>query len=150
MKISFATPPLWDKIKAKFPVTEDSHIWYTHGDCIYSPSKIIPPDDIIVHEMVHQEQQESNDDVANIWWQNYMHDPDFRLSQEAEAYGAQYRFWCAKVKDRNQRDKILRQIGQALAGKEYGNCVSSSEAMKLVREFSEHGRPKLDKEIIEF
>lgn len=143
MQIKYEVPPLWEKIREKFSLAENNPIFYTHGDVIYSPAKIAPSDDLLAHEFCHAEQQDHSDDVANIWWQQYLHDPDFRISQESEAYGAQYRFICEKYKNREVRAKYLHHFAIALSGKTYGNCISHSEAIKMIREMSEHGRPKL-------
>lgn len=143
MQIKLTTPPLWEQISEKFNLTPEQPIWYTHGDCIYSPSGVTPPLDIIIHEMVHAEQQEHHDDVANIWWKRCLHDPDFQIAQEAEAYGAQYRFLCERYKDRNVRDKWLRGLAEVLSGPTYGNRVNYTDARQLIKEFAEHGRPKL-------
>ncbi len=145
MQIKFTTPPEWDLIKEKFNLTENQHILYTHGNCMYSPSKISPTDDLIRHEEVHAEQQGYSDDVAKLWWQRYIHDPVWRIEQEAEAYGAQYYFLCQKYKDRNTRARYLAQMAYAISGPVYGNATTYAEASKMIRQFARMGRPPLKK-----
>ena len=141
MKISYSNPPVWDKIIEKFGIKDGDPIFATYGDCLYSPSGIEPTDDLLVHEMCHAEQQAHSEDTAKLWWQNYMYDPVWRVEQEAEAYGAQYAFLCAKYKDRNKRANILWDLAGILAGPIYGNATDRISAQKLIRAFAEHGRP---------
>ena len=143
MKVSFNTPPNWETVSKKFDLKSDDKIFYTYGDCIYSPAKIIPTDDLIRHEETHGDQQEHNEESAKIWWEKYLHDPDFRVAQETEAYGAQYRFICEKYKQRDIRAKYMHHFAKSLSGPIYGHCISYSEATKQIREFSEYGRGKL-------
>jgi|ERR1035437_1511970 hypothetical protein len=143
MQIKYTTPPNWDKIVAKFNVKETDHNYYTYGDCIYIPSRIQVTQDILRHEMTHAEQQNHDENVANIWWQNYIHDPEFRLDQEVEAYGNQYYFLCQNNKDRNKQARILHEFASVLAGPLYNNCVEYQEAYRRIKESSKLS-PDLD------
>ena len=143
MKINFSKPPLWEEINKKFKVKETDDIFYTFGDTIYSPNRVVPSDDVIKHEEQHAEQQNHNDKDAEIWWRKFIHDPEFRVVEEGEAYGAQYRFLCQKYKDRNYRAKILWNLAEILSSNIYGNCINHSEALKVIRQFAEYGKPKI-------
>lgn len=92
--------------------------------------------DLIVHEETHGEQQDMHPDVAKIWWERYLHDPEFRVEQEAEAYGAQYRFICRQKKDRNARTRWLNTLANALSGPMYGNVCSYAEAIEKIRTYA--------------
>ena len=102
MQISLSKPPIWDEASKLFGVKESDPVWFTWDDCIFAPCKKMPPDYIIQHEEQHSEQQAGDPEV---WWARYLRDAEFRAGQEAEAYGAQYRFFCTRTKDRERRFK---------------------------------------------
>ncbi len=128
MKIINKLPPIYNKI-IKSDLKPNKYTIYTYGDVIYNPNNLNIPDDLIVHESIHSRQQIHNVDE---WWNKYLLNKEFRLNQELEAYVAQYRFICMKVKDRNQRNKILLDICNILSSEIYGNIITSSIARKLI------------------
>src|SRR3990167_3178814 len=97
---------------------------------IYNPSGLPIPQDIMIHEVVHIAQQGNN---PTGWWQKYITDKDFRLSQELEANREQYKFVCKVLKDRNQRARALIKIANNLAGEVYGNLLTTNKAIELIR-----------------
>ena len=103
---------------------------FSYGDTIYNPGRRDIPDELIEHESTHMRQQGNNPDA---WWDRYIKEPYFRLNQEIEAYTAQYDFICQKVKDRNQRLRILLQLVNVVAGPTYGNMISCLDAHNLIR-----------------
>ena len=137
MKISLEKPPIFDKASKLFGVKETDPIFYTYGDTIYSPAKKMPPDDLIVHEQTHAEQQGYTEEGAKEWWATYFIDPNFRISQEAEAYGLQYRWLCGRHKDRNKRARILHELAAFLSSDMYGKAIRHTDAMKLIRDFAD-------------
>ena len=127
---------MFDEISKAFGVKESDAIFYTWGDTIHAPCKKMPPDYLIVHEEVHQDQQ--GDDPED-WWVHYLLDADFRAHQEAEAYGAQLKWMRAQKrwKDRNAAARALHEIAQNLSGAMYGRCLTYQEATKLVKAYAE-------------
>ena len=85
-------------------------------------------DDLYIHELTHIAQQK--DIGAEIWWEKYLADDQFRLEQEIEAYQNQ---WVFAIENYNRAyRKILRKhIVECLSGKMYGNIISKQEAEKL-------------------
>lgn len=137
MKIINEKPPIWDNVCDAFG-TNLVNILFTYGDSLYNPSGIDPiVDHLLVHEEIHAEQQGHNEKDAALWWGKFLRDPDFRLDQEARAYGAQYAFICKTVKDKNQRYKILWDLAGILSGPLYANCSSRQGAVKLIQSFAE-------------
>lgn len=132
-KIKIEKPPVWDNACAAFQINPAKTV-FTYGDTIYNPGNIDIPDDLIVHEMVHINQQNGNDDDAALWWGKYLRDPRFRLLQETEAYAKQYAFICKTTKDREKRNRVLHNIATILSGPLYGHCVGATEAMLLVKQ----------------
>ena len=129
MKIAYGFPPNYDDIANSFKVRSDTV--YTYGDTLYSPiSQSIPPD-LIIHEETHVKQQKSD---PQGWWDKYIASPQFRLSQEVEAYRNQYHYYSGRVKDKNYRDKFIRFLATSLSSDVYGNICSYSEAMRLIKQ----------------
>lgn len=130
MKFSSEIPPVYDRCRAVFGLTVDwdKNVIFTYGDTVHSKRDL--PDDLIVHEAVHVRQQTAMGPEA--WWDKYLVDPAFRLSQEVEAYSAQVKWIDTNVRDRNKRFFVKRHIYQMLASSMYGNLVTPSEAKALV------------------
>lgn len=131
--IKFEKPPIWDSVCAAFAITPSAY--FTYGRTIYVVNQPYPPDDIIVHEKVHMRQQEEAGGPA-LWWGKYLRDSKFRLLQESEAYGEQYKAICKKVKDPNAKFRILQQLSKSLSGPLYKNAVGIIEASGLIKEYS--------------
>jgi len=110
-----------------------SNTIFTYGKKIYNPAGRAIPEDLIIHEMVHQKQQGF---FPRLWWRKYLRDPDFRFFQEAEAYAAEYKFICEKIKDKNYRVKNLIRFAQTLSGPIYGNITSFSDAKVYIDSWS--------------
>lgn len=136
MIIKNEKPPIWDNACAAFKVNPGTTL-FTYGDTLYNPAGISPlADHLLIHEEVHAVQQKHNDKDAALWWGKFLRDPQFRLEQEAEAYGKQYAFICKTVKDRNQRYKVLFDLAGILSGPLYGGCASRSEAMSMIKKIA--------------
>ena len=131
MKIINEMPPqaLLDRIHGA-GMTPSATTVYTYGDILYVPSGRPVPDDLMVHEETHVEQQGSTPDA---WWDRYLIDPYFRLQQELEAYANQYAYLCTIHRDRNQRSRILTDLARILSGPVYGEMVSSSDAYGMIK-----------------
>lgn len=138
MKISFEKPPIWKEANEMFELEKlGFEPVFTYGDTIYNPYKINISKDLVIHESTHMEQQKHNDTVAKLWWQRYLVDPEFRVGQEAEAYGRQYAFLKTIIKDRNKQAKMLWQLANFLAGNMYGRAILHGQAMKKIKAYSE-------------
>jgi len=125
MKIVEAWPPNIEQIKKIFDLTGKEPA-FAYGDILYSPygNKIV--DHLWVHEKTHQKQQ--GEDPAG-WWNKYLIDPQFRLSQELEAYRNQFSFYKSK---NPAWMTFLRKIAGDLSGPMYGNLLSLNEAIGLI------------------
>lgn len=138
MKVSFEKPPVYDEANKIFKLEENGiGAVFTYGDTCYNPFGVPLTAELIRHEETHMEQQEGHPDVAAVWWKRFVQDPQFRVDQEAEAYGAQYKLYCQQHKDRNSRAKYLWQIATLLAGPMYGNVIKHAEAMALIKQYAE-------------
>lgn len=131
MNIVIAKPPIWDTCNEKFKLLPGTV--FTYGSKLYNPDNVDISPDLMAHEKCHSMQQGQSDELAKIWWDKYLSDPEFRLDQEVRAYSAQYRFVCAKNKDKNQRDRYLRFFAKTLSSPLYGCNITefgASEAIK--------------------
>jgi len=86
IKIKIKKPPIYESACAAFSL-DLRNIIFTYGDTIYNPSNLKLNDHTIEHEKVHMQQQ---GDHPDLWWGKFLRDPQFRIQQEAEAYGRQY------------------------------------------------------------
>jgi hypothetical protein len=132
LRVSYNKPPMWDEVDAKFDLTGKLPI-FAYGDVVYNPFKININADLIVHEAVHMKQQGNTKLGAKLWWIRYLGDTAFMISQEAEAYNAQYKFACKTTKDRNKQFTFLHALALQLSGPMYGSPVSYQEAMRLIK-----------------
>lgn len=132
MRILIEKPPIFENCCAVFQVTPKTV--FTYGDAIYNPFNLDLSEDLIEHEKVHMEQQNHNDDDAALWWGKYLRDEKFRMMQEAEAFGKQYRFICSKTNDRERKHKVLNILANTLSGPLYGRCVDHMEASLLIKQ----------------
>ena len=128
MQIIIENPPNILKIKQVFDI-EDKKMVFCWGDVLYNPSGLNIADHIKIHELVHSRQQV----IPQAWWDKYLIDSEFRLSQELEAYRAQYQFSKKFIKDRNVLARFLWVIASDLANL-YNVNISRQEAMKQIKQ----------------
>ena len=128
-------PPNIDKIKEKLDITDEmiknKKIIFCYGDTVYNPTFSDIPDHQIAHEQVHVRQQQNKPDE---WWELYLNDVDFRLSQEIEAYKAQYQYVKRFIKDRNLLNKYALTFAGYLSDEIYGNLITTLEALNLIKQ----------------
>ncbi len=125
-KIVKGHPPNWEIIKCSSLHPNDDTV-FAFGDIVYNPSgrKLYP--DLIEHESVHFEQQKRFGSPDS-WWFKYIHDREFRLNQEIEAYGKQLFFLKEKIKDGKAIAVFLDEMAQVLSSDLYNLDVTHNEA----------------------
>lgn len=136
-QIIHGKPPIFDEAAKLFGVTEDDVVFYSWGDTIYSPTGKVPSDDLLIHEATHANQQSHDPIAAKIWWDKFMVDPEWRIEQEAEAFGEQLRWIRGRVKDRNTIARYVHQMSSSLASKMYGKAISYQDAMKKIKSYAD-------------
>lgn len=127
-KISNIPPPVFDSARELWGVSFDNTV-FTYGDTIHTKNPM--SEDLLVHELVHVGQQTKMG--KDEWWAKYFEDAEFRLSQEIEAYKAQYKWVTENINDRNVRIKYLIFYSQSLSGSMYGGIISEREARKQIQ-----------------
>lgn len=129
MKIVDDFPPNIDEITKVFKFERGTV--YAYGDTIFAPGigKGVIPDHLMVHEETHQKQQGDNPDT---WWEKYLSDAKFRLTEEVEAYRNQYQFAQSHY-ERSYWRGLVRKMSKDLSSKMYGNIVDRATAEALIR-----------------
>lgn len=129
MKIKNSYPPNYDELIKHFDIADNPNIIFTYGNKLYVPNKQNIPDDLIVHESIHMEQQKKIG--VKEWWNKYIFDIDFRIDQEAEAYNAQYKYLKESFNRHDRRAK-LKQLVEVFSGPVYGNILTPELAKELI------------------
>jgi hypothetical protein len=88
---------------------------------------------LINHEMVHSGQQAHYEGGPDAWWERYLTDAPFRLSQEIEAYHIQYVTYGKQNRDRNAQAKYLYQLASHLSSPMYKVETGHVEAMRKIK-----------------
>lgn len=132
MKVVKKFPPNYEKIAAVFDI-KGKPVVFAYGESLFvGPNGVTAiPDHLMVHESTHSRQHAAYPGGVEAWWERYLIDGAFRLSQEVEAYRNQYRFVTENYA-RPQRKAILKYITHDLSSEIYGNLVSFEEAHKLI------------------
>ena len=136
-QISFETPPVWDRVKEMFTIGGGT--LFAYGDTVYNPGKIRIGEDLLRHEETHLEQQDGSREKAAEWWDQYLADPEFRIQQEVEAYGEQFKFICRNAnngKYRNQQARWLHALAGQLSSPMYGSVIKHAEAYRRIKDYA--------------
>lgn len=128
MNISKEKPAIYDKCREHFGVEWDRGIVITYGDTVYC--KFDLTDDLIVHEATHVKQQTEMD--KDLWWDRYVTDKEFRLSQELEAYLNQL-YFINNTKSRDYRRAMRKRIIHDMSTL-YGGMCTAKEADILLEQ----------------
>lgn len=131
MDVIYGFPPVYDRVRNVFDIAGKSVI-FAYGDKIYNPFRAGITPDLFAHETIHSKQQALTSPDA--WWERYLTEKDFRLDQEVEAYGAQYRYLRGCTPNRKKLEEKLHKLADDLSGRIYGNLCSYDRARKLIQE----------------
>lgn len=129
MKIKQGFPPNIEKIKKTFQL-KGTEV-FTYGDTVYLGKGGSLDFSLIAHEQTHLDQQAKI--PAEEWWDKYLSDKNFRMSQELEAYRKQFKELKKGIKDRERLNQYLIFLAKSLSGPTYGNMCSVLEAMKMIK-----------------
>lgn len=110
-------------------------ILITYGKTIYNIHAVRIEPEMLVHEKVHMEQQNNNDEDAALWWGKYLRDPKFRVEQEAQAYTGQYCYVSSIIQDRERLFRYMFDLAGVLSGPLYKNSISQFDALRLIKSF---------------
>lgn len=122
---------MYDEIDRAFNV-RGKPVIFAWGDKIYNPLGIGISPELKVHESVHGNRQGGAERNIRAWWERYLVDPEFRLTEELPAHRGEYRWLCSRTRDRNLRHDYLVRVSAKLASPLYGNLVGLTEARRLL------------------
>lgn len=128
MQIIKKYPPNYESIKEAVNPPKDS--FFPFGDKLYNPSGVEIPEDVMYHEQVHQKQQ-SEFTNPSIWWENWLSNREFRLSQEVVAFAHQLAF-VKKYYPRKALGEALDEFSDQLANN-YNLGINIYQASTLIR-----------------
>lgn len=130
MQIVYDYPPNYKAIAKVFDIKDKPGIVFTYGFELYVPGgKGVEVDrHLMIHEETHARQQTAMG--IEKWWEQYLSNASFRLTQELEAYRNQYRSMGSL--SLRSRAGYLDHIVRDLSGAMYGNVVTPEEARRLV------------------
>jgi hypothetical protein len=129
METVFDFPPIYDEIKAVFPMASRGVI-FAWGDKIYNPGRVHIPLQLIAHERVHGRRQGS--DVQG-WWIRYLNEKEFRLNEEILAHMAEMECLLGPNPNRQMRRQTLRSISKRLSNPLYRYGISRVQAQVLLK-----------------
>jgi hypothetical protein len=107
-------PPNFEQVHAAFPKADGLGVLFAYGGNIYNPSGISIPPALIAHENVHLARQSDMDPRdsyptrvtgADVWWDHYLRDTEFRYNEELLAHAAEFKH--QKHSDRNASARLL-------------------------------------------
>lgn len=132
MKIVHDMPPNYTQICQAIPgAGSNLNVIFAYGDILYVPNEnAVIPDHLMVHEETHQKQQGDN---VEGWWYDYLHNIQFRLKQEVEAYSAQYHYLKTAGYGRPERRRLLEKFAQDLSSEIYGSIILKADAKEVIR-----------------
>lgn len=124
-------PKIFDRIEATFGIKWDDGYCVVWGDVVHSKYDIAP--DLMAHEETHSIQQKTFGPA--VWWETYLTDPSFRLSQELEAYKVQIKYLHdhAEETTRDQRRFAFDFFAKQLSGETYGHLITYKKAKELLK-----------------
>jgi len=136
-------PPIFDRILAVFPNADKPGVLFAFDGCVYNPSGIVVPPALIAHEEVHLKRQRdlgpnphstTKRSGPDLWWDNYLHDSEFRYNEELLAHVAEFKAQRV-TSDRNFGARLLMHTALRLVAPLYNYQPPRSlqDAMKDLR-----------------
>ena len=135
-------PPNFEQLLAAFPKADGPGVLFAYGGRIYNPSGISIPPALIAHENVHLARQNDMDPRdsyptrvtgADVWWDHYLRDTEFRYNEELLAHAAEFK--VQRAGDRNASARLLMSTALRLVAPLYNYVppVSLQQAMRDLR-----------------
>lgn len=124
MKIEIAKPPNFEQILKVFPKAGDYGVIFAYGDTIFNPSGVEISSPLMAHEQTHGSRQTWEPICPEVWWEQYLTDPEFRYYEELLAHAAEFRVLMPR--DRNLRAQLAINTARRLIAPLYNYGVSKT------------------------
>ena len=129
MNIVRGKPPNFDEICAVFPAARREGVIFTYGDTVYVNGAPGIPPQLKAHEATHAQRQAQVGGPAK-WWERYLTDAAFRLTEELLAHRVEYQ--TLRHLDRRLAARSLDFVAMRLASPLYGGIISQREARRAI------------------
>ena len=131
MIVSKEKPKIYDRLHKEFGIDWEQGFCIVWGDVCHSKYDVRP--DLFAHEETHSNQQMILG--PEIWWNAYINDTEFRLSQEVEAYRNQIKYIKEHTREMSRpvRRFAIDTMCKQLASSVYGNIISYKKAKELLK-----------------
>ncbi len=142
LKVVYERPPNFALIVARFGRNcQKKGVMFTYGDTVYYPGgagdKLSKG--LHAHEGVHSYRQGQHPDQ---WWDDYLHDKNFRLQEELIAHQVEYIIETQFNTGRTFRRRYLAAIAERLSGPLYGRMCTRASAKRLITGVVHEARTK--------
>lgn len=133
MIIVYEFPPHWAAVNAKFGIeARGLKPIFAWGNKIYNPYRVGVSRAIMAHEVVHGDRQSAG---IEDWWNRYLDDDEFRLTEEVVAHRAEYEALLHEYgNNRVNRRLFLSQTAQRLRAPLYLYKLPIDEARRLLKD----------------
>ena len=132
--ISNDFPPNIEEIRKAFPLTGNEI--FAYDEVIYHPGAGHLTAPLIAHEQLHFEQQKAAGG-ADVWWERYLRDVEFRYEQELEAHRKELYVFCQLTKRREHKWKYADQLARRLSSPTYMIHILGKNIWQVAKEIRE-------------
>lgn len=122
-------PPMVEVCEKYFGANWNRGTIFAYKGTIHAKNPSTVTEDVVAHEQVHLEQQRMFGD-ADLWWDMYLRDPEFRCKQEVPAYKAQLAY-ALEHYNRNYRKALRQHIYASFSGLS-GGTITLAQAEQLL------------------
>lgn len=129
MMIVQALPPNYGRVVARFPKASRPGTVFAWGDRLYVPNGSAVSPELAAHEGIHGVRQIEMGVEA--WWDRYLSDDSFVLTEEIPAHHAEYSNYCEHHS--RGRSRFLKEVAKRLSGPLYNHPVTFDRALHLVK-----------------
>lgn len=133
--VLYTYPPIYPQLVEAFGDLSKYKPVFAYSPYIYNPfNRNITPD-ILHHEFIHIGQQKTYTS-PDVWYDLYIHDDNFRLNCELEAYGEQFLFAKQHGVSGQLLDWLKDKLALEISGEAYGGIISYGEAVSKIRNYA--------------
>ncbi len=130
-KVLVDTPPVYEAVTRRFPMVHDKAVVFSYGDKVYNPQGIAIPYEILAHEALHGERQDTYG--VERWWDEYLKDKLFRLEEEFDAHMVEWEHLKSWATNRHERRAFEALVSKKLASPIYDFGIKRLTLREMMR-----------------